>query len=204
MPVATDFVKRIRDNIAKARECILKAQSRYASYANKSRKDVSFAEGDQVMLHSKNISMRGTRKLLPRWLGPFRIERVVNPVAYKLALPKSMGKVHNVFHVWLLKKYHADAARATFVPFVPALAEDGTSIEEVERILDHRDVKRTRGGKGRKTKVKVLREYLVSWQGRDRSEATWLPEEDLMAQAEEMVSTYRKSIGKVIPAEPML
>ncbi len=163
VPAASDFVKRIRNGIAKAKECLLKAQARQASYANKTRQDVQFEAGQQVMLHTKNVRMAGTKKLLPRWLLPFVISKVINPVAYQQALPSSMGKLHNVFHVGLLKPYFADAARATFRPLMPQLADEQGPVFEVERILDHRDVPVARSGKKlahkKAQKAGSLREY---------------------------------------------
>lgn len=200
VPAADAFVAHIRDGVARARECLLKAQQRYASYANRSRQDVEFEVGKLVMLHTKNIRMAGTRKLLPRWLGPFRIERKVGPVAYELALPSAMGKLHRVFHVGLLKPYFADATRVTFQPLIPKLSDEQGPVMEVDRVLDHRDVTVTRGGKKRGKHTRTVREYLVSWQGFDAADATWEPEDNLMEQAEAMLLTYRKSIGKVLPS----
>jgi hypothetical protein len=42
--------------------------------------------------------MSRTRSWLSRYLDPFTVEQVVNPVAYKLKLPSSL-KIHPVFHV---------------------------------------------------------------------------------------------------------
>jgi hypothetical protein len=47
-------------------------------------------------------------KLAARLCGPFKILDKIGSVAYMLALPTSMN-VHNVFHVYLLKKYVHDS-----------------------------------------------------------------------------------------------
>lgn len=198
VPAAQDFVKQIRDGIARARECLISAQNRYAAYANQSRQHVTFKAGDWVMLHTKNIHMQGTRKLLPRWLGPFQISDVVNPVAYRLALPTALRRMHNVFHVGLLKAYHSDVARSTFRPFVPKLSDEQGPIFEVERILDHRDVEHKQSGKGRITRNSVVREYLVQWQGYPVEDASWEPASNLLNASDKAFSTYQKSIGKVL------
>jgi hypothetical protein len=46
-------------------------------------------------------------KLAARYCGPFEILYKIGPIAYMLYLPASM-RVHNVFHVSLLKKYVLD------------------------------------------------------------------------------------------------
>ena len=47
------------------------------------------------------------KKLAPRYCGIFEILAKVGLVAYQLALPPNI-KVHNVFHVSILKKYVHD------------------------------------------------------------------------------------------------
>ena len=44
-------------------------------------------------------------KLSPRFVGPSKILERVGPIAYRVALPLRMSKVHNVFHVSTLRKY---------------------------------------------------------------------------------------------------
>ena len=43
-------------------------------------------------------------KLAPYYCGPFQVLERVGPITYKLSLPSHI-KVHNVFHVPLLKKH---------------------------------------------------------------------------------------------------
>ena len=50
------------------------------------------------------------RKLSPRFIGPFEILERVGIVAYRLALPPNMSSVHEVFHVFMLKRYTPDPA----------------------------------------------------------------------------------------------
>ena len=47
------------------------------------------------------------KKLAPKFCGPLEIQSRIGPMAYELALPPSI-KIHNVFHVSLLKKYVHD------------------------------------------------------------------------------------------------
>ena len=47
-------------------------------------------------------------KLSPRYVGPFEILERIRVVAYRLALPPSLAKVHNVFHISMLRKCVSD------------------------------------------------------------------------------------------------
>jgi len=64
-----------------------------------------FKEGDQVWLEASNLKLPyHTPKLAPRHQGPFHINKVISPVAYRLALPLLWG-IHDVFHTSLLLPY---------------------------------------------------------------------------------------------------
>ena len=49
---------------------------------------------------------RGKRR--PRYIEPYEIITRVGTVAYRLDLPPQLSKVHNVFHVSMLRKYIPD------------------------------------------------------------------------------------------------
>ena len=47
-------------------------------------------------------------KLAPRFVGPFEILDRIGPVSYRLALPTSLARIHDVFHVSVLRQYITD------------------------------------------------------------------------------------------------
>ena len=68
--------------------------------------------GDHVFLKvmpKRGVIRFGKRgKLLPRYIGPFEVLERVGIVAYQLALLPSLSSVHDVFHVFMLRKYTPD------------------------------------------------------------------------------------------------
>jgi hypothetical protein len=63
--------------------------------------------GDLVLLESTNITPenqaeRPSQKLCPKYIGPYPVVEIISDVSYRLELPPNM-KIHNVFHVALLK-----------------------------------------------------------------------------------------------------
>ena len=83
-------------------------KTRQKIYADLKRMDRSFEIGDMVFLKiipkKSSLSLGKFRKLKPRYCGPYVIIDKINDQAYQLLLPEHF-KVHNVFHVNLLKKY---------------------------------------------------------------------------------------------------
>ena len=81
----------------RARVNIERAQQRQAKYADQHRREVRFNVGDRVLLSTEHLRMVGDDKRTPKFsckfLGPFRIKRVVNDNAYELDLPAAM-RIH--------------------------------------------------------------------------------------------------------------
>ncbi|KAL0551206.1 hypothetical protein IC582_010292 [Cucumis melo] len=107
-----ELVQTTNAAIQKIRACMLTAQSRQKSYADVRRKDLEFEVRDIVFL--KVAPMKGVLrfekkgKLSPRFVGLFEILERIGPVAYRLALPPSFSAVHDVLHVFMLRRYVAD------------------------------------------------------------------------------------------------
>jgi hypothetical protein len=182
---AVNFASRIQIVVNDAKKCLIAAQQRQKAYADRYRRDIEFAVGSEVLLSTKhiNIKMKGTSKLLPRWVGPFKVEKQVNAVAYKLELPASL-QIHPVFHTSLLKAYEPGRVQ----PPPPPEVIDDEFEWQVESILAHRDVQVKKKQNRAKTPV-FKRQYLVKWLGYDEAHNTWEPE-DHCANSPEAVAEY--------------
>jgi hypothetical protein len=94
--------------------------------------------------------------------------------AARLDLP-STWRIHNVFHVSLLRPYHA---RNTSRPVPLPSVVDGLPSYEVESIISHRDLK---------VGSHTVRQYLVKWQGFLDEHNSWETVDDLPEAA---ISSY--------------
>ena len=88
-----------------------------------------------VYLLRKNIkTKRLSNKLDHIKLGPFKIEKKLRPVIFKLILPKEM-KIHPVFHKSLLEPAPENAPRPEPIKINP---ETQKPRYEVEKIVKHK------------------------------------------------------------------
>lgn len=46
-----------------------------------------------------------SRKLSPRFIGPFKVLEQIGEIAYRLALSSQLFGIHDVFHICMLWKY---------------------------------------------------------------------------------------------------
>ena len=182
---ALKWTKSNREAFDFAMQQLKMARDRYKSYADSNRKDISFKVGDNVLLSTVNLNKHSlNRKLFPKYLGPFKITEVINETAYRLDLPAIM-KIHNAFHVSLLRKYIP--GKTPPPPPIPIEIE-GELEFEVERILLHREKSYTTGKPGNK-KTLSKKEYYIKWAGYGIENATWEPESHLR-NAKESLQDY--------------
>ena len=64
----------------------------------------------KVSLMKGIVRIGNNTKLNPHYMGPYKILERIGLLAYRLAVPPDMGKIHNMFHVSQLKKYIPDSS----------------------------------------------------------------------------------------------
>ena len=152
------------------------ATDRQNSYVDMKKKDVRYEIVEKVFLKvlpwKKVMRFGRNGKLSPRFIGSYEVIEKVGPVAYKLALPQELEKIHNVFHVSMLRRYRSDPSHVVSSETIE-LRPDLTYEEEPVEILAQ-EVKELRNK--RIPLVKVL------WRNHKTEEATWEGEEVMQHQ----------------------
>jgi transposase InsO family protein len=177
VPAAAERVENLYRLREEVRQCWASATQAQARAYNRNHRPRTFEEGDEVLLSTKNIKQRvPSKKLKDRFIGPFRVLEVIGTQAYRLELPPSYRKLHNVFHVSVLEPYirQADSTQALRRPGA-ALDDEGQEVYEIEKIIGH---KREKG----KT------HYLVRWKGWEPEWDQYEVEDDL--QAPDLIKDY--------------
>ena len=149
------------------------AQDRQKSYADVHRRPMEFEVGDKVLLKvspMKGVMRFGKKgKLSPKFIGPYEILDRVGEVAYHLALPPCLDRVHNVFHVSQLRKYLSDPSHVIEPETIQL--DDTLTYEEIPVEILDRKVRNTR--RAETAIVKVL------WTNHTIEEATWEAEDTM-------------------------
>ncbi|XP_042415172.1 uncharacterized protein LOC122004331 [Zingiber officinale] len=139
------------------------------------RRPLEFFVGDHVFLRvstTKGVKRFGLKgKLAPRYIGPFQILERIGEVAYRLALPPSLTKVHDVFHVSMLRKYVPHPSHILIG--VSVVLQPDISYEEIPvQILDRKE---------RQLWNKIIRLVKVGWRHHSDKEAIWELEDKMRA-----------------------
>ena len=107
-----EIVQVMIDNVKVIRDRLKIVQDRQERYVDNRRRDLEFQVRNQVFLRIspwKRVLRFGKKgKLSPRYMGPYDIVERIGEVAYRLRLPPELARIHDVFHVSMLRKYMAD------------------------------------------------------------------------------------------------
>ena len=171
----TNLLENIKTAHQFVRDNLITAQDQQAKVANRTRREVIFKVGEEVLLDAghalPSTTPSDSSKLTPTATGPYTIKAVgLNWV--ELALPGSMG-THPRVNIAKIRKF-----TGPITPHEePPAEEDGSY--EVERIVK----KRTRNKK---------LQYCVRWKGYNSSHDSWLPREEL-DHAQELVAEFENT-----------
>ena len=104
-----DMIQQTTDKIKLIKERMRASQNRQKAYADKCHKPLKFEVRDKVFLKvspTKGVICTSKRnKLDPKYVRPFEILDKIESVAYRLAFPPDMERIHNIFHISQLRKY---------------------------------------------------------------------------------------------------
>ncbi|GBG89008.1 hypothetical protein CBR_g48617 [Chara braunii] len=204
-PALDDWVAHMTSIMKTAHEHIAASQTRMAARANRSRMDHPFKVGDNVLIDALHLQLeaRTLRKFQRRIFGPCRILQAVgsdtasSPVSFRVKLPDYLrqARVHDVYHVSLLRPYRRPSERFAGRPYErpPPIMVDGHEEFLVSDIIGRRV-----------TDDNLPRvEYLVRWKGYPDEEATWEPLEHLQ-HARMLVRAYDRArhAGFTAPPQP--
>jgi hypothetical protein len=140
-----EFTEQMKTTLEEAKAALAKSKDNMAQYYNQKRtRALEYNPGDMVYLNASNIqTIRPSKKLSHRHLGPFTVEQKVGNGAYRLQLPQSMKRLHPVFNVVKLTPAPLDPIVGQHAP-PPPLPEIIDREEEwvVEEILDSKMMNR--------------------------------------------------------------
>ena len=152
---AEKFIIKMKEIQEEAKTVLGKAQEEMKKYADRKRAEVDeYKVGDLVMLSTKDLKYqmvgRRTEKLTERFVGPYRIKKIISPNAVELELPSTV-KIYLVVNVTKIRRYEGQVEGQRKGQPGPVVIK-GEEEWEVERILN-------------KWQIQGKDKYLVQWKG---------------------------------------
>ena len=150
-------------------------------YTDRKRAEVNeYKVGDLVMLSTKNLKYqmvgRRTEKLTERFIGPYKIKKIILSNTVELELPSTI-KIHPVVNVSRIQRYIEQVEGQRKEQLAPVVIEKEEE-QEVERILNKQQIQ----GKDK---------YLVQQKGFMAESDTWEERKNLK-NTKEAVKEYEK------------
>jgi hypothetical protein len=184
----TDFATKMQEITDLLRTNMLSAQDSQKRFADLNREPApAYRVGDMVLLSTRNIdSARPTKKFDQKYLGPFRVEEVVNSSSYRLNLPFELELIHDTFHTSNLRPAPHDPLPGQFNLPPPPITIDtsGNILYAIEKIL-----------KSKRTKRDGF-QYLIKWRGYDKP--SWQPLHNVVNARASIIEFEKLSKNKKI------
>ena len=142
---AEKFVTKIREIQEEAKAVLEKVQEKIKKYMNRKRAEVDkYKVGNLVMLSTKDLKYqmieRRTEKLTERFIGPYKIKKIVLSNTVGLELPSTV-KIHLVVNISRIQRYIGQVEGQKKEQLAPVIIE-GEEKWEVERILNKQQIQK--------------------------------------------------------------
>ncbi|KAA3470454.1 DNA/RNA polymerases superfamily protein [Gossypium australe] len=135
--VGIDLIQETEDNVRIIRDCLKVASVRQKLFVDLKRKDIEICCWGSNFFRSFTVEESARfgkkEKLSPRFIGLYEITKRIDYVAYILALPPELDKIHNVFCVSMLRRYRSDPSHV--IPHSEIELQYLTYSEEQVKIL---------------------------------------------------------------------
>ena len=141
---AEKFVIKIKEIQKEAKVVLEKVQEEMKKYTNRKReKDDKYKVGDLVMLSTKDLKYqmagRRTEKLTERFVGPYKVKKIVLANAVELELPSTI-RIHPVVNVSRICRY-IEQVKGQKKEQPALVIIEGEEEQEVERILNKQRIR---------------------------------------------------------------
>ncbi|KAL4324936.1 hypothetical protein GQ457_11G028430 [Hibiscus cannabinus] len=140
-------------------ERLKQAFDKQKAFVDMKRRDIHYNVGDIVFLkvsHSKKVLRFGKNgKLSLYYNDPFEVIERIGPVANRFTLPPEFEKIHNVFHISILRRYRSNPSH--ILEHEEVELNPNLSYEEEPAQIHDREIKRLRNNNILLVKVLYLK-----------------------------------------------
>jgi len=142
---AKKFIEKIKEIQEEARAALEKAQEEMKKYTDRKRGEVDdYKVEDLVILSTKDLKYqmvrRRTEKLMERFVGPYKVKKIISSNVIELELPDTI-KIHLVVNVSRIHRYIGQAEGQKREQLAPVII-DGKEEWEVEKILNKQRIRK--------------------------------------------------------------
>ena len=133
------FIAKMKEIQGEAKAALEKVQKEIRKYADRKREEVNeYKVGDLVMLSTKNLkyqmTRRRTEKLTERFVGPYKIKKIISMNVVELELLSTI-KIHLVVNISRIHRYVGQVEEQRREQPTPVIIEREEKWE-VEKILN--------------------------------------------------------------------
>jgi len=136
---AKKFIEKMKEIQEEARAVLEKVQEEIKKYADRKRGEVNdYKVEDLMILSTKDLKNqmvgRKTEKLMERFVGPYKVKKIILSNAVELELPNTI-KIHSVVNVSRIHRYVGQVEGQKREQPAPVII-DGEKEWEVKKILN--------------------------------------------------------------------